>query len=212
MSNVRITAPAVEPVSVEDFKIYAKIDSAVEDDFYEQALTSAREYFELTTGLALISQTWRLSLDQLPGAKGEEPWWDGVRDGAIGCLTPAASWIELPMAPLVSITSFTAYQQDNTGAVFAGYFTDTDVLPGRLILNTGSVWPAATRTTKRYVIDYVAGFGAAAENVPADIRLCIKQLALHFNENRELVTFDTSAVKVPVHCERLMSRRKIRNI
>lgn len=213
MSNVRIADPAVEPVSVDDFKLFAKIDSTSEDALIEETLKAAREHFELTTGLALIEQTWRLGLDMMPGSGGrEEPWWDGVRDGAISELYSFRNWIELPTAPLLSISSFKSYAGDNSFQTFTGYYADIDARPGRLLLNTGAVWPVSTRSNLRYTIEYVAGFGSDADNVPSDIKQCIKMITAHWMENREIMTFDTAAVKVPAHADRIMQRRKLRRL
>jgi hypothetical protein len=213
MSNVRTVDPAIEPVSLAQVKEFGKLpETTLYDNTLTLMITAAREHFELTTGLALIEQTWRMSLDNMPGASSEEPWWDGVREGAISELTPARNWVELPTAPLRSVTSFQTFNEINVPALFTSFYTDLDSKPGRVILNFGAVWPTSLRPTGKYVITYKAGFGTASENVPADIRLCISQLALHFNENPEALTFDTAAVKVPIHCERIMTRRKLKRI
>lgn len=213
MSNVRIADPGIEPVSLTDLKQFGKlIDTTAEDTTLTLCIKAARELFELTTGLALVTQTWRLFLDTLPGAEGAEPWWDGVREGAITELTPVRNWFVLPTTPLLTVSSFKAYQGDNSSTTFLDYFLDIDSKPGRVILNFGAVWPIATRPQQRYEVVYTAGFGPAAENVPSDIRLCIMQLALHFKENPEAMTYDVAAVKVPIHCERIMTRRKIKRL
>ena len=213
MSNVRTVEPSISPVSVDDFKLFAKISDTAEDTQLDDFIDAAIDHFEQTTGLALIEQTWRLTLDRLPTLAGAtEPWWDGIKQGALSELTPARSWIEIPTAPLISVTSFSAFQMDNTSTLFTEFYSDTDGRPGRVLLNSGAVWPVATRNAMKYQIVYKAGFGTAADNVPADIKICVKQLALHFYENRELMTFDTAAVKVPLQCERIMTRRKLKRI
>lgn len=213
MSNIRTVEPAVEPVSVAELKEFGKLpDTNAEDATLSLLISAARELFELTTGLGLVTQTWRLSLDNLPGAAGAEPWWDGVREGALSELTPARNWIELPTAPLISITSMNSFTEAGSAVPFTGFYADIDSRPGRLILNYGAVWPTSFRPTNKYQIVYQVGFGPSSANVPADIRLCIRQLALHFKENPEAMTFDTAAVKVPIHCERIMTRRKLKRV
>lgn len=213
MSNVRTVDPAIEPVSLSQVKEFGKLpDTTLEDNTLSLMISAAREHFELTTGLALIEQTWRMSIDCIPGKGGEEPWWDGTRQTAISELTPARNFIELPTAPLRSVTSFETFSEIGVPTLFTGFYADLDSRPGRLILNFGAVWPTSQRPTNKYAITYKAGFGTASENVPADIRLCISQLALHFKENPEALTFDTAAMKVPIHCERIMTRRKLKRI
>ncbi len=206
MGHVLLTPPASEPVSLEDFKSFARLDSSADDSLIGDLLPAARLLFEETTGRATINQTWRLSLDAIPGLV--DVWWDGVRDGAISELSRGAAWIELPKAPLVSVTSFTSYSEAGVGTLFTSFYTDLTATPGKLFLNAGATWPAATRNHAAFVIDYVAGYGASGDNVPADIRICIQQIALHWYENRELGT-EAMVSKVPMHCERAMQRRKI---
>lgn len=209
MGHVLLTPPATEPVTLEAFKSFARINDTSDDTLIEGLLPAARFHFEETTGRATINQTWRLSLDAIPGLT--EAWWDGVREGAIGSLAKGASWLELPKAPLVSVTVFNSYNEADVATPFTGFYTDVTATPGKLFLNSGSVWPPATRGHGAFVIDYVAGYGTTPEEVPADIRVCIMQIALHWYENRELST-EAMMAKIPMHCERAMQRRKVMRI
>lgn len=209
MGHVLLTPPAVEPVSLTDFKAFARLDSDADDTLIGIILPSARLHFEETTSRATINQTWRLALDAIGG--GAEPWWDGVRDGAIGALSNRRSWIELPKAPLVSVTSFSAFAENGTSTLFTNFYTDVTATPGKVFLNAGSTWPVATRPHSAFVIDYVAGYGAAAANVPADIRVAIMQIALHWYENRELAA-EAIVATMPMHCQRAMQRRKVMRV
>src|SRR6185436_11847363 len=58
-------------------------------------------------------------------------------------------------------------------------------------------------------IVYTAGFGPAANNVPADLRIAISQIASHWYENREIMTFDIAARDVPQSAERIIKSRKV---
>ena len=72
-----VTAPASEPVSLTEAKAHLRLDSADDDSLITALIRSARETAEAHMRRALVSQTWRLSLDRFPAAP--QPWWDGVR-------------------------------------------------------------------------------------------------------------------------------------
>ena len=62
------THPVIEPVTLEEFKSYLRIEGAGEDRELVDMLEEARQWIEDQTGLALITQTWLLSLDRWPRA------------------------------------------------------------------------------------------------------------------------------------------------
>lgn len=213
MTNILTTPPAITPVTVAQQKIFMRLESDAEDDFIELLIQSATQFVELETRLALIEQEWTLTFDRIPiGPNLEEEWWDGTREGAIGELNKLPRSIELPTGPLMSVTSFTTYDQADAGTVFTGFYTDTGARPGRVSLRNGQLWPIPTRGTAGVVIVYKAGFGAAAANVPADLRIAVQQIASHWYENREILTFETSARDVPTGAAQILKRRKVRKI
>ena len=72
-----VTAPASEPVSLAEAKAHLRIEAADDDSLIGALITAARQSAEAHMRRALMSQTWRLSLDRFPAAP--QPWWDGVR-------------------------------------------------------------------------------------------------------------------------------------
>ncbi len=208
MGNVLITPPSVEPVSLTEAKDQLRISHGDEDTLITGYIEAARTVIEEHTGLALINQTWRLSLDRIP-SEGEEPWWNGVREGALSELTSPVRFIELPRAPLISVTSFMSYDEADNSQAFTGFYTDTSSRPGRVSLRSGGVWPSPTRGVNGIEITYVAGFGNAASSVPADIKIAIRQLVAHYYENREVQDFDPATAEVPLGVRSVMKRRKI---
>ncbi len=177
-----VTAPASEPVSLAEAKAHLRIESADDDSLISALIAAARQAAEAHMRRALITQTWRLTLDRFPAAP--QAWWDGVRQGAD--MPGDGSVIELPRPPLVSVTSVTAYDDaDNaTVAGAASYFVDTDGKPGRVVLRSGQTWPTALRVAGGVEVLFVAGYGAAGA-VPQAIRQGILMLIGHLFENRE---------------------------
>ncbi len=64
---IRVTAPAVLPVSVAEVKKSLRIDSSDDDDVIEALIQAAVDYYEGWTGIlgiCLVEQTWRQSFDR----------------------------------------------------------------------------------------------------------------------------------------------------
>jgi len=183
--SVLVTAPAAEPVTVAEVKAALVIPGTADDSLIGDLITEAREEIENLLGLAMISQSWRLSLDSWP-RKGE-PWWDGVREGAISELQGAFSDVRLPVYPLQSITTVKTYDDaDNETSVTVAdvFHVDTYQRPGRLTLKSGSAWPAALRSQNAIQVVYVAGYGDDATDVPSPLRRAVRQMAAYMYEHR----------------------------
>src|SRR5690349_11140632 len=121
------SGPSSEPLSQDDAKTWAKIDTTDDDMLVAALITAARMAAEEYLRRSLITQTWKLTLDlartllnnQLP---------DGVFDLPISVLYGGLPRdIELPKGPVQSITSVTTYALDNSSSVYdpSNYFLDT---------------------------------------------------------------------------------------
>jgi uncharacterized phiE125 gp8 family phage protein len=165
------TPPSVEPVTLLDVKAHARIDTSADDALLAKLITSARQWAERYTGRAFITQTWKLAIDMLVP---ENRWPD------------EAGAINLPRAPLQSVTSVHFYDDADAQALWASgnYFVDTSREPGRLVLRVGSTWPHPTRCANGMIITYVAGYGNDASTVPEPIKTAIYELVAHFYEHR----------------------------
>jgi len=109
-----LTPPAVEPVTVTDAKLAARLDGAHWDTIVAGAITAAREVAEHETGRYFISQQRRLSLTDWPAATDKLPfhaatavaisYWTG---SAWAVLDPAAyvwahAWPDILIAPALT--------------------------------------------------------------------------------------------------------------
>ena len=182
-----VTGPAVKPVTLAQVRNLLREPPIEDDDFIEDCISQAREAFEATTGLACITQTWRLTLDDWPGAN-RDPWWDGVEQMPRSELhRTGIDYVPMPRYPLQALDSVTTYDLDNTATVIDDslvFFLDTSAFPGRVVLNSGETWPTALRDRASIELVYTAGFGATAADVPFTIRRAIQQVAGYLYENR----------------------------
>lgn len=186
--HVRTVAPAVEPVSAAQLRSFlSETVDGLPDGEADALIKEARELIEEMTGIALNTQTWRMAIDRWPG--GRELWWDGVRQGAISELHGPRSYsdLRLPRYPLQSVDAVTVYDEasNSTSVVVANVF-DVDVYqkPGRMALKTGATWPIALREINAIEIDYIAGYGDLAADVPAGLVRAVKQVAAYLHTHK----------------------------
>jgi len=179
--HVQTSAPSVEPVTADELRDLLRETSAgLPDSEAEGFITEARQYVEEITGLALITQSWKLAIDRWPTQR--EPWWDGVREGIIADLHGAryAGHLTLPRYPLQAVDTVTVYDEDSnsTNVTIPDVFDiDTYGKPGRMTLQRGATWPVALRANNAIEIEYTAGYGDDATDVPAAIKGGIKRMA-----------------------------------
>ena len=160
-----VTPPTTEPVSVSEAKEHLRITGTDEDALITTFIEAAREYCEEYQNKAYITQTWDLSLDEFP----DSPY-------------------SLPKPPLQSISSIKYYDQDGTEYEFnaSDYLVDTASVKGRVSLAYGKSWPSVTlQPMNGVIIQFIAGYGEAASDVPERIRNAIKVLIGQIYENRE---------------------------
>lgn len=175
--NRRVSGPASEPVTKAEVKQQLRLDAddTSEDTLLDLYITSARESAEELFGFAFINQVWKMTIDRWPG--GREPWWDGVRQGAISELRRQGRNTEIiiPRYPLSSVDSITADGQSVT--IPDVFIVDTQQQPGRLVLKFGATLPTVSDEAANGIeIEYTAGYGASAADVPADMRLALLQM------------------------------------
>jgi len=183
-----ITAPAAEPISTADAKAHCRVTIATVEDTYIDALVkAARMHVEKAYGLALITQTWDMYL---------QDW-------------PAGDSFHVRFPPLQSITSINYTDVDDTETEFSStlYHVDIAKEPGRVKLAYGQSWPTVVlKTLNPIVVRLVAGYGAAGSAVPADIILAMKFLIRHWYDNRTAVETGVgiAAIEIPQTFHMLM--------
>lgn len=183
-----VIAPASEPISTAEAKTHIRVEHSADDTLIGNIITISRQAAELYTGRAFITQTWNMFLDHWP-LEHKTPWWNGVRDLPVDYYTSNTS-IEMPLAPLQSITHIKTYDDADSATTFASsnYFVSAysgmDAKKGRITLRDGSTWPTYTRNADGIEIQFVAGYGSSSTDVPMQIRQAILEEIAFRYENR----------------------------
>jgi uncharacterized phiE125 gp8 family phage protein len=85
------------------------------------------------------------------------------------------------------------------------YLLDGNHNPPRLVRNAPRTWPRPRRPANGIEIAFVAGYGLAAQHVPAPIRQSILLLVAHWYEHREPVALGDAKVPVPTMVSDLLA-------
>jgi uncharacterized phiE125 gp8 family phage protein len=150
------TPPAEEPVTLAQAKTWLKVETDDEDALIAALIPAARARAEWHTGRAFVTQGWTLWLDRL------------------------GDCVELPLPPLVSVTSVTLYAPDDAARVLTNDQYRVDV-PGRRVI-FGEAHPDL-RACNAAAIAFTCGYGDVA-NVPAPIASAILLLVAQLYEHR----------------------------
>lgn len=146
MKRTLVTPPVYYPLVLDQVKAHLNIDYTNDDAYLQTLIAVATAKAEQITRRRLITQTWKLFLDQWPSGD-----------------------IVLPFGKLSSVTHVkytnTAGTQttwyDSTTTTYANIDTDSD--PGRIKLNYGYSYPSASLSPDNPIeIQFVCGYGAHA--------------------------------------------------
>ncbi|MTI43694.1 putative phiE125 gp8 family phage protein [Roseibium hamelinense] len=181
-----VTPPAIEPVSLAEMKAHLRLTTGTEDDVVSGLIKAAREHVEQTTRRVLISQIWRLYLDDWP-------------PGRI---------VQLHLSPVSAIQQILLYRLDGTPVILdpADYALQRGAEPPRVKVSLGSGIPSAELAGIE--VDFTAGYGPAANDVPAPLRQAVKLLAAHWFESREAAS-EQDFANVPYGFDRLVMANRV---
>jgi len=189
MTSYLLAGPAQEPISLAQAKAFLRIEdeNTAEDGLIQTLITAARLHLEGVTQKALLAQSWRLVLDGWPP--------DRV--------------VHLPVGPVRALLAVTAYGAD--GEPVAVPLVQFGTLPGggtRLVLPARIVGAPGLRAHSGIEIDYEAGYGETADDVPADLRQALLVLVGYWFEHRDAVIVAGSGAVVPAGFDRLVAGHK----
>jgi len=175
--------PVSEPITVEDARLHLDLDDNYYDSQLEQLIEVSRRRVEQDTRRSLITQTHVLSMDSFPT--------NGI--------------IELPTAPVQSVTSVTYVDTADATQTFSAskYSVDSNNTPARIIVNDSEDWPTVRGHFDDIKVTYIAGYGSTVVSVDPVAKFAIKMLISHLF-NSPSVTAHGSVSVVPVGYESLI--------
>lgn len=169
-----ITAPATEPVSLAEAKLYLKQDATDDDALITSLIASSRQWCEAFTRRALIAQVWELTLDAFPVATRTNPRAAIVLPKGVTSAVASITYIDTDGAPQTlsgptSTVPGTDYQED---------FSDD--AGGLLCAAYGTSWPSTRDVPGAVKVQFTAGYAV----VPGQLRDAILYRLASLYENR----------------------------
>lgn len=182
MTLIRTAEPAVEPIPLPGMKEHLRVAHDSEDALIAGLIKAAREEVERSTSLALINQSWRLAVDRMP------------RNGIL----------KLQKNPIIEILAVTAF--DDQGEDYdippEYYRLSRSRVPAQLNLNLDIV---ATPKWSGLELDFTAGFGDSADDVPEGLKRAMMILVSHWFEFRGAYGAKDQPVSIPDEYLRLIA-------
>lgn len=181
---VLVTAPTNETVARQIAKAHFRVDGTDEDTLIDALLISARTICEDACERSFITTTWKYFVDAFNERE-----------------------ICFPRGKLQSVTHVKYYDVDgNLQTLDSGsYQVDTQRERGRIVLAKNKSWPSIDCSKINPIeIQFVAGYGDNATDVPEPIKLAITQLALHWFENRQPVITGGTVNELPMFISTLL--------
>lgn len=181
----RTVAPAIEPITTSQAKKQLEIadSDTTHDDQIELLIQEVREQWEHDTDSATITQTWTQTFEEF-------------KDG-----------MQLAMRPIISISSITYYDGDNTQQTLASSVYSLDDTTRQIRLDVDQTWPTTKSRWDAITVTFTAGYGASASDVPAIAKQAMLYLTGYMFENRDMLVSDAAYTQKPYE---LLTRRYMR--
>lgn len=179
-----VTAPSVTPISLADAKTQMRIESSDDDAYITRLIDVAVAYTDArgALGRAMITQRWAQSFYEHDNR------------------------VYLKIVPAKTLVSITYYDTSNVlqTATISDYLLVTDDDWAYVEPVSGKVWPSVYNRADAIKINFDAGYGADATNVPQHVRHALFLLVAHWYENREEAS-DKALQSIPFGFEMLLN-------
>ena len=163
--DLLVVPPAVEPLSLEAVKLQRRFTSATLDDRFTAWITAAREHFEASAGLQLITATRVFLLECFPAQTRIAVWRAPVRSILSIEYLDASETVQV-----VDPTTYEMFPPLLAGSPALPLTGSPYPSPGGVQLRGSTTWPVSVDRAGAVRILYTAGFGTSGEDVPAIIR------------------------------------------
>ncbi|MBB3972776.1 head-tail connector protein [Hansschlegelia beijingensis] len=182
-----VTAPAADPVTLAEAKKHLRVMHDDEDALISMLIKAAAAQIEGPSGIgvALVTQTWRLSLDGFPCE------------------------IEIPLTPVSAVDSVTFKDAAGADVAFTDFAVDLDASPTLVAPAYGATWPVPRCERGSVKVEFTAGYGAPSD-VPADLRAAVLLIVGHLYENREAVVLSNQQpFEMPMAVDSILNRYRV---
>ena len=168
------TNNTVLPISVADFKTYAKVDTSADDTLIELMIRSVKDSGENTTRLTWFTKTIVAE------------WESHARS------------VDLPIGPHLSIVKVEQYED----GVYTTLTSDDYTVTGEDFLTLHfDDWGYGLR------VEFTAGYGATAANLPDDLKLGVYKATLSAYEDRQNLA-EGSFTEIPGGTKKFFAGRR----
>lgn len=161
MGAIVTTEPTEEPVTVSEAKVQLRVQHSRDDTQISSLITAARRIYERETNRSLVDRTYRLDLYNFPRQ------------------------IRLPYGPVSDVNSVT-YVDDVAAPQTVSaddYITDFTSDVATITPHQGVCWPCIRSQPGAVSVEYVAGYGAAAD-VPQEDKQALLLIVSDLYDNR----------------------------
>ena len=183
----QVTGPTQEPLTLENAKLYARIDYDDDDKLIMELIKAARRWVETQTHRALVTSTWDYSLD----------WdWPITSDGL--------QKIRLPINPVKSVTSITYVDGSSPNPTLAtsDYTAVLGDFNSFIVPAYDVEWDTVRCVPEAITVRFVAG-DAVGELDPG-ILMAVTMLFGHLYERRDAAA-EKALQEIPYGVEALLS-------
>jgi uncharacterized phiE125 gp8 family phage protein len=187
MSSILLTPPAVEPVTLAQAKSFLRVEHDDDDAAIAALIAGARMHVEAQTRRALMAQSWRIARDA---------W-------------PESGRLALLPVPLRALTAVRIYQEGGAAQALDpdGFALDAASAPAQLTVPRDM--PRPGRALAGIEIDFEAGYGASADDVPEPLRHAIQILVAHWYENRGVIGASGEVALLPESAAALIAPYRV---
>ena len=201
MTTLRlITAPAIEPITLNDLKLHLRVteieerdsggtEAVIEDSLLNTLIVTARKMIEGLCG-PLISQTWEQYEQDFPA------------DNIIRIWKPRVT----------TFTSLIYTDEDSVATTLSAtnYTTDLiDEFRPKIVLKNDYSWPTVILFEANPIkLTFTCGYGSTDDDVPEPIKQAMLLFCSHLYENREMYNISisgNSVVPIPWTMEALIA-------
>lgn len=174
MSAILLTPPAAEPLTLAEAKAFLRVEHDDDDAVIAALIAAARGQIEAQTRRGLLSQTWRVVLNQWPA------------DGRIA----------LRLAPLRNVLAARTFDAAGNASALDTQRFVIDAAAGVILAPPWSL-PPPGRAAAGIELDIEIGFGPDAQDVPQVLRHAVRTLVAHWYDHRGMIAIGASVAMWP---------------